>query len=162
MRLNKYPYIWLLGIVTVAVISFLSSLFGAWLSSRLSRKRAIEEENRNVRKNLYRDLYFAIIEMAASGGKDPGDGFFRSYNSILFYAPDSLLQSIVKWKKDLDANGGKGELNSPLMKKVLDEMRNDLSLSKKDLIAEVGFTPVGRHKSNKSMETTATSAAPQL
>lgn len=145
---DKYPYIWLIGSVVVAAISFLSSLFGAWFSSRLSRKSVIEEENRNVRKELYRDLYFAIIEMAATGGKDPDDRFFRSYNSILFYAPDSLLHSIIEWKKDLDANDGKGELNSPLMKRVLDEMRKDLMLSKKEKIAEVGFTPVGR-TSNK-------------
>ncbi len=146
---DKYPYIWLIGIVVVAAISFLSSLFGAWFSSRLSRKSAIEEDNRNVRKELYRDLYFSIIEMAVSGGRDPEDRFFRSYNSILFYAPDALLQSIVEWKKDLDAKGGKGELNSPRLKRVLDEMRKDLKLSKNEKIAELGFTPVGRDASNK-------------
>jgi hypothetical protein len=156
---DKYPYIWLLGTLTVALISFISAAIGAWISSRLSRKAALEQENRTVRRDVYRGLYFAIIEMAASGGMDPDDAFFKSFNAILLHAPDSLLKSVVTWKRDLDAQGGKGALDSPLMRKVLDEMRKDLGLSKKATIYELGFRPVGRNTLNKAVQAKPTTAA---
>lgn len=122
----------------LALLGLIASGFSIWYTIHLDRRRLIEQENRDVRRKVYLDFYFAIIVLADNQGMDLDDKFYLSYNSLLFYAPDELYKAVEKWHEEAYSNSP-SLINAPSLKRVLDLMRKDLGISKKGTISNLNL-----------------------
>jgi len=102
----------------VAGLTILGSVIAASMSFYFSRKRQIEDEQRNMKAEVYSAFYDAMIDLGCNPS-NPGSikAFSKTYNKLLFTGSDEVIAAIISWKAETDAKGGRSEFNSPLLKK---------------------------------------------